>query len=61
MHSTEILNVSISCLTLLTQKDIHVTPHCKEIKSTKYIKFTVFWDVTPYDLVGGYHHFERTQ
>jgi hypothetical protein len=38
---------------------IPVTLHCKKIKNINYTKFIVTWNVTPYDLVGGYQLFER--
>jgi len=58
MHSTEFLYLFICFVTVLTQKCIPVTLHCEKIKNINYAKFIAFWDVTLYDLVGGYQHFE---
>jgi len=58
MHSTKFLNLFICFVTLLTPKCIPVTVHCEKIKNINHAKFIVFWDVTPYDLVGGYQHFD---
>jgi len=58
MHSTELFNLLICFVTLLTKKFIPVTLHCEKIKNIHYDKFIVFWDVTPYDLVGVYQDFE---
>jgi hypothetical protein len=58
MHSTEFLYLFICFVTLFTQKYILVILHCEKIKNINYAKFIVFWDVKPYDFVGGYQHFE---